>query len=302
MRILITGVSGFVGHRLVRHLLERGDEVVGTYVGLRPELEAVELLDLDLAAVEPLRDLIERVVPDRIIHLAALSHVGASWERMGEYFQVNVLGTENIMSAAAGVPAAGVPVLLASSAEVYGEVPAGEQPIDESRLPRPASPYAMTKAAAERLALASGATVVRMFNLVGPGQAAGFALPSFAGQLAEIAAGRREPVIAVGNLEARRDFTHVDDAAEGLALLARSGEPGGIYNLGSGTARSIREMLDLLVEVSGVEARVELDPERVRPIDLPLLQAAAGRLEALGWSQHRGVRRALEDLWDTVRQ
>lgn len=297
MRILITGVSGFVGHRLVRHLRERGDETVGTYVGPRPELTDVELLELDLAAVEPLRDLIDRVVPDRIIHLAALSHVGASWERMGDYFRVNVLGTENIMSAAAGVP-----VLLASSAEVYGDVPSGEQPIDESRLPCPASPYAMTKAAAERLALASGATVVRMFNLVGPGQAPAFALPSFAGQLAAIAAGRHEPVIAVGNLEARRDFTHVDDAVEGLSLLARSGEPGGIYNLGSGTARSIREMLDLLVEVSGVDASVELDPERVRPIDLPLLQAAAGRLEALGWNRRRGVRRALEDLWDTVRQ
>jgi len=297
MRILITGVSGFVGQRLVRHLLARGDDVAGTYVGDRPELSGVDLQEIDLAAVEPMRALIGRVSPDAVVHLAALSHVGASWERMGEYFQVNVLGTENLMGAADGVP-----VLVASSAEVYGQVPAGEQPIDESRVPRPANPYAMTKAAAERLALARGATVVRMFNLVGPGQAPGFALPSFAAQLAEIAAGRHEPVIAVGNLEARRDFTHVDDAAEGLALSALSGAAGSIYNLGSGTAFSIREMLDLLVEVSGVEATVELDPERMRPIDLPLLQATSDRLRALGWKPHRGVRRALEDLWDTVRQ
>lgn len=297
MRILITGVSGFVGGRLVRHLRQRGDEIAGTYVGPRPDLPDVELQDLDLAAVDSLRSLIRQLAPERIIHLAALSHVGASWERMGAYFQVNVLGTENLMIAAGEIP-----VLVTSSAEVYGEVPVVEQPIAESRVPNPASPYALTKAAAERLSLARGATVVRMFNLVGPGQAPGFALPSFAGQLAEIAAGRCEPVIAVGNLEARRDFTHVDDAVEGLALLSRRGEPGCIYNLASGKALSIREMLDRLVEVSGVEARVELDPERMRPIDLALLQGDAGRLESLGWRPDRGVRQALVDLWDTVRE
>ena len=259
-------------------------------------MPGVELAEIDLEDVDRLRRLIADSGADRIIHLAALSHVGASWHRIGEYFRVNVLGTENLMSAAGELR-----VLLASSAEVYGNVPESEQPIDESFPLMPASPYAMSKAAAERLALEHGAVVVRMFNLVGPGQAPGFALPSFAAQLASIAAGEQEAVIAVGNLEARRDFTHVDDAVSGLDLLSREGVRGEIYNLGSGEAISIRRALEMLIEVSGVAALMEEDPERMRPVDLPLLQADAGRLEGLGWRRKLGVKQALIDLWDTVR-
>jgi GDP-4-dehydro-6-deoxy-D-mannose reductase len=295
VRVLVTGISGFVGPRLAGHLEAGGATVAGTYVGPRPDLPSVDLVEVDLSEIETLRRLIADSGAERIVHLAALSHVGASWSRIGEYFQVNVLGTENLMRAADGLP-----VLLASSAEVYGAVPDHEQPISEDRPLLPASPYAMSKAAAERLALEHGATVVRMFNLAGPGQAPGFALPGFAAQLAAIAAGDGEAVIRVGNLEARRDFTHVDDAAAGIDLVSRSGEPGEVYNLGSGEALSIREALDLLVDVSGISAHVEMDPERMRPIDLPLLQADAGKLRALGWEPRRGVRQALVDLWREV--
>jgi GDP-4-dehydro-6-deoxy-D-mannose reductase len=159
----------------------------------------------------------------------------------------------------------------------------------------------MTKAASERLAYAHGAVVMRAFNLVGPGQAPNFALPTFAAQLAAIARGEQEPVLKVGNLSARRDFLHVDDGAAALRLLVEKGEPGGTYNLASGTAFSIAEALERLQAVSGVDARIETDPERMRPADLPLLLGDNRRLQALGWKPERSLDEALADLWAAVR-
>lgn len=292
MKVLITGISGFVGLRLARRLCAAGHEVVGTYIRERPQLEGVELHEADLLDGAALGATFEAARPDGVIHLAGLAHVGESWRQMAEYFRVNVLGTENLVRAAGDRP-----TVVASSAEVYGLVPEEEQPMTEERRVAPQSPYALTKAAAERVALATGARVVRSFNLVGPGQSAQFALPSFARQLAAIAAKRSEPILAVGNLDARRDFLHVDDGVEGYERVLLSGLDGEVYNLGSGRARSIREMLDLLVEVSGIKVSTRVDADRWRPVDLPLLEANASRLRALGWEPHRGVREALEELW-----
>jgi GDP-4-dehydro-6-deoxy-D-mannose reductase len=297
MRILLTGISGFVGPRLALHLLSCGDEVSGTYlVDARPDLEGVALYEADLLDAPALSRVIDRVNPEAVVNLAGLSHVGESWKRMGEYFRVNVLGTENLLHAAAGRR-----VVIASSAEVYGAVPAERQPIREEEPVDPRTPYAMTKAAAERLAYAHGAVVVRAFNLVGPGQAPNFALPAFAAQLAAIARGEQEPVLRVGNLSARRDFLHVDDGAAGFRLLVENGEPGGTYNLASGAAVSIADALERLQAVSGVEARVETDPERMRPADLPLLLGDNRRLSALGWEPEKTLDEALTDLWLSVR-
>jgi GDP-4-dehydro-6-deoxy-D-mannose reductase len=297
MRILITGISGFVGPRLARHLLARGDEVAGTYLmDARPHLQGVDLHEADLLDAPGLARVIAAVDPEAVVNLAGLSHVGESWKRMGEYFRVNVLGTENLLHAAAGRR-----VVVASSAEVYGAVPPERQPIREEEPVDPRTPYAMTKAASERLAYAHGAVVMRAFNLVGPGQAPNFALPTFAAQLAAIARGEQEPVLKVGNLSARRDFLHVDDGAAALRLLVEKGEPGGTYNLASGTAFSIAEALERLQAVSGVDARIETDPERMRPADLPLLLGDNRRLQALGWKPERSLDEALADLWAAVR-
>lgn len=292
MRALITGVSGFVGRRLAARLLAAGDTVAGFYVGERPELEGADLFEADVLDREAIVTGVSRAAPDVVFHLAGLSHVGDSWRAMGEYFRVNVLGTEVLLEAAAGRR-----VVLASSGEVYGPVVASEQPIRENRLPDPRTPYALTKAAAERLAIGAGAIIVRAFNLVGAGQARRFALPTFAAQLAAIARGEREPVLAVGNLEARRDFLHIDDAVAGFRRVAAQGAAGEIYNLGSGEAVSIREALDRLLALSGVDARLAVDPERVRPVDLPLLRADTARLRALGWRLERTLDEALSELW-----
>jgi GDP-4-dehydro-6-deoxy-D-mannose reductase len=295
LRVLVTGVSGFVGSRLAQHLLARGDRVAGTYLAERPDLPGVELHEADLLDRYALARAVEASDPDAIVHLAGFSHVGQAWERMPQYVEVNVGGTANLL-----VVAGRRRVVVASSAEAYGPVPAAEQPIREDRPLAPRSPYGLTKLGTERLALPLGAVVMRLFNLVGPGQSADFALPGFAAQLAAIARGGCDAVLRVGNLTARRDFVHVDDGVEALALLAEKGAPGEVYNVATGRATSIADALAGLMQVAGVEARVQEDPARVRPIDLPLLCGDASRLHALGWAPRRTLDDALADLWSAV--
>lgn len=296
MRVLITGVGGFVGWHLAGRLARAGHRVWGSYLRQAPELEGVELLDVDVLDRSAVDHAMATAQPDAVVHLAGLSHVGASWKDLAAYFQVNVLGAENVLDAARERR-----VLVASSAEVYGTVPEDRQPIGEATPLAPASPYAMSKAALERVALPRGAVVVRSFNTIGPGQAADFALPAFARQLAAILRGRQEPVLRVGNLAARRDFVAVDDVAAAYELLLDRGAAGEVYNLGSGRALSIEEALHRLIVVSGVKARIEIDPERFRPADAPLLQADAGRLRALGWAPRIDVEEALRALWMSLR-
>lgn len=293
MRFLITGISGFVGQHLARYLLDRGEEVSGSCLGACPEIPGVEVLEADLLDPAAVAQVVERANPGVVIHLGGMSHVGESWQRMAEHFQVNVLGTENLLSAACGRR-----VVLASSAEVYGRVPEAEQPIREERPMAPRTPYALTKAAAERLALGAGAVVVRSFNVVGPGQASQFALPTFTAQLAAIERGLQEPVLQVGNLGARRDFVHIADAVEGYRLAAEKGVAGGVYNLATGVEHSVREVLEKLIAVSGLDVEVRQDSRRVRPVDVAVLCGDASRLRALGWAPSHDLDAALEDLWN----
>jgi len=295
MRVFVTGIAGFVGRHLVRALAERGAAVSGSFVGQRPDVPGVELFEADVLDRAALGAAMRAVSPEVVVHLAGLSHVGESWQRPGDYFRVNVEGTENALDAAAGAR-----LVLASSAEVYGPVPEIEQPIVESRPVDPRTPYALTKAAAERIALRRGASVARVFNLIGPGQSPTFALPAFAAQLAGIARGAAEPVLHVGNLSARRDFVHVGDGVAALAVLAERGRRGAVYNVASGRSLSIEEMLSTLRRVSGVEASVEVDPARLRPVDNPLLCGDASALRALGWAPQHDAEQALSDLWRSV--
>lgn len=296
MRVVVTGANGFLGRHLVEALAASGGTPVALSIERGGLPESVEYVAVDVRDRAALAEQVRRVAPEAIVHLAALSHVGKSWSEIASYYAVNVEGSENLFAAAAGRR-----VLFASSAEVYGAVPEREQPIAEDQPLAPRSPYALTKAAGERLAVAAGATVVRLFNLVGAGQATSFALPSFADQLAAIAAGRREAVLRVGNLEARRDFVNVRDAVDALLLLLAHGERATSYNLASGAALSIAEMLDRLRALAGVPVRLELDAERLRPTDIPKLAGRATRLTALGWTPRRGVDAALAELWAEAR-
>ncbi len=296
MHILITGIAGFVGLRLTRLLLERGDRVSGTYLEARPDLEGVDLYEADLVDRAAMERAVRTARPDAIVNLAGLSHIGESWgwQTMPDYFWVNVAGTENVMFAAGAAQVRRV--VIASSADVYGAVPEAEQPIREDRRVAPQTPYALTKAAAERIAAAHGAVIVRSFNLIGPGQAPKFALPSWAAQLAEIGRGERD-ALEVGDLSTARDFVHVDDGAAAYRLLAEKGSPGGVYNLATGKATRMREALDRLIAIAGVPATVKEGVYPPRPFDIPCLSGDPSRLRALGWTPERTLEDALTDLW-----
>jgi GDP-4-dehydro-6-deoxy-D-mannose reductase len=300
MRILVTGIGGFVGSRLARHLLAAGDRVSGTYVDALPGVEGADLFEADLLDRAALERAIRTAAPDAVVHLAGLSHIGDSWDwqKMPDYFRVNVAGTENVVAAAAA--AGDPPVVIASSADVYGRVPAAEQPIPESRPVAPQTPYALTKAAAERIALgcsSKGAVICRSFNLVGPGQSPKFALASWASQLAEIQRGERR-ALDVGDLSTARDFVHVDDGAAAYRLLAAKAERGSVYNLASGEAVPMRDALARLCAVAGVHPEIREGVYPPRPFDIPCLSGDAGRLRALGWEPRRTLDDALTDLWN----
>lgn len=295
MRVLVTGISGFIGCHLARQLESAGAVIFGLAAD-RPGRVIGEHFESDILDRPALSAAIDRCAPDVVVHLAGLSHVGQSWKRPGDYLRVNFIGTRNVLLAAGKSR-----VIVASSAEVYGLVPENEQPIAEDRPLDPRSPYAMTKACAEELAREHGAIVARAFNIVGVGQSGHFAVPSFASQLAAIRKGERAAVLQVGDLRPRRDFLHVADAASAYRVLIERGEPGRAYNLASGSVWSIGEVLDRLRRISGVVADVERDEARLRPVEMPLLQGDNRRLRDLGWTPRYDLDRALADIWQAAK-
>jgi len=276
MRALITGSVGFVGPWLCRHLRECGDEAV--------ELpEQVDIRDLD-----GLSKAVAEAAPEAIYHLAALSSVRQSWDDPAGTFAVNALGTLNLCGAAAALTRP-PRVLLVSSSEVYGNVPAASLPVGEDYPFNPVTPYAASKAAAELVGLQAwlgrGLEVVRVrpFNHTGPGQTVSFVVPALASQVAKAAAGRASQ-IAVGNLQVRRDLTDVRDIVRAYRLVMQKGEPGGVYNVCRGESVLIADVLQRLMALAGVDVPVVIDPERVRPVDLFEQVGDPGRLVRLtGW-------------------
>jgi GDP-4-dehydro-6-deoxy-D-mannose reductase len=300
VRALVTGAAGFVGSHLVRSLLNDGHAVfAGSLEGAAPAgaEPGATWLPLDVTSAASVRAALGAARPDAVFHLAGQASVGASFEDALGTWDVNATGTLRLVHAVGRAAR----VLVVSSAEVYGFVPEDEQPIPETRPLRPANPYAASKAAAEMAAVqaslsgAADAVVARSFNHTGPGQDARFSLPSFARQLAAM---RRtgERVLRVGNLEARRDFLDVRDVVRAYRRLLERGEGGAVYNVCCGQAFSVRELLEVLVELSGTEARVEVDPERVRPVDVPVLTGDPSRIRALGWEAEIPIRATLLDL------
>ena len=301
MRALVTGAAGFVGCHLVRALLAEGREVFGTLQsGHAPPagFAGVRWVEMELGSSASIAAALEAARPDRVYHLAAQASVGESLRDPLATWEVNATGTLRLAEAIRG----SARLLFVSSAEVYGVVPEDAQPIRESTRLHPTNPYAASKAAAEMAVLEAAhahgthAVIARSFNHTGPGQDTRFALAAFARQLAAMHAGAAEPVLRVGNLTARRDYLDVRDVVRAYLILLERGEPGHTYNVATGQAHSMAELVDLLVDLSGTGAHVEVDPARVRPLDVPLLSGDAGALRALGWAPEIPLRRTLADL------
>jgi GDP-4-dehydro-6-deoxy-D-mannose reductase len=290
VRAFVTGGKGFVGTWLVAHLHDEGDEVV------------VVDREIDVTDGPAVSAALAQSAPDAVYHLAALTHVGRSWADPEEVFRVNALGTLHVLEGARACRPAPPVVLLVSSAEVYGALEEGELPATEDAPLRPVTPYAVSKVAAEFLGvqahLAHGLPVVRVrpFNHIGPGQGPRFVVPSLARRIVE-ARRRGLSTLPVGNLSARRDITDVRDVVRAYRLLVERGTPGEVYNVCSGTARSVAELARHMLELAGVHLELVPDPELVRPVDVPVVCGDPGKLQrATGWRPRISLERTLGDV------
>jgi GDP-4-dehydro-6-deoxy-D-mannose reductase len=304
--VLVTGASGFAGGHLLQ-LLNAPQQVVGwTRSAPAPELEPLARWEhVDLLDRDSVRRAIDRLRPTHVYHCAGVAHVADLWRDTTRGLEGNVLGTEHLLDALrrAGQPCR---VLVTGSAMVYAP---SDTPIDEDHALAPASPYALSKLAQEELARRAvredglEVIVARAFNHTGARQTPAFAAPSMARQIAMIEAGRVEPVIRVGNLEAHRDLSDVRDVVRAYAALMAAGVSNSVYNVASGTARSIRSLLDSLVARAKVPVRVESDPARMRPSDVRFLAGNFSRLEgATGWRPQISFDRMLDDLLNYWRE
>ncbi len=316
MRVLITGITGFVGSHLAEYALtQEGVEVYGT-VRWRSRLDNVEhlldrikLVDCDLRDGVAVRRTLEEVKPDYIFHLAAQSFVPTSWKAPAETFITNVISQLHILEAIRELGLRDTRVHVAGSSEEYGMVYEHETPITEENPLRPLSPYAVSKVAQDLLAYqyhqSYGIYTVRTraFNHTGPRRGHVFVESDFTRQVALIEKGKKEPVIEVGNLEARRDFSDVRDIVRGYWLSLEMGEPGEVYNLGSGKAITIRELLDLILSFTDIEIEIRQVPERMRPSDVMLLVADYTKFhKATGWEPTIPLERTIEDLLNYWRE
>jgi GDP-4-dehydro-6-deoxy-D-mannose reductase len=289
VRALITGGKGFVGQWLAAHLKDCGDEV------------AVIDLETDVADGAAVRRVFSDVVPESIYHLAAMTHVGESWDDPSQVLRVNVLGTAEILAAARQLPA-DPRVLVVSSAEVYGVVTPAQLPLTEDAPTVPASPYAASKLAAEAVALQAWrgygqpVVVVRPFNHIGPGQSPNFFVPALAKRIVEA---RRTGAgsLRVGTLSTRRDFTDVRDVVAAYRLLIEHAASGTVYNVCSERDVAMSDVAAQLLELAGVDLSLETDPELVRPVDVPVLRGDASLLRgATGWQPTIPLATTLADV------
>jgi GDP-4-dehydro-6-deoxy-D-mannose reductase len=312
VKVLITGIAGFAGSHLAELALREGAEVAGTVLpgAATDNLAAVEknvaTVACDLTEPGAAAAVLRATRPDRVFHLAGASVVGTSWALRADVLRTNLEATYQLCEALRQHP---VPCLVVSSAEIYGVVPESEQPIPESRPAAPLSPYALSKASQELYVgyyarcEALPLVIVRAFNHVGPRQGLGFVWSDVARQIAEIEKGRKPPMLEVGTTSTRRDFTDVRDMVRAYWLLLARARPASTYNAASGRAVSIREIIDGFRAEAACPIEVRQVPERVRPIDIPLLVGDASELRALtGWTAAIPLRQTLADVLDDWRR
>lgn len=303
MKALITGVAGFVGGYLADCLNHNGWEVSATK--LKNENTAIgntEIYDLDILLQDEIEEVLEKVKPDCIFHLVAQSSVKLSWEKPQLTADINIKGAINLLEAVRKkLPQ--TKVVLIGSGEEYGRIE--RVPVDENTKPQPQNIYAVTKACQNMIgtlyseAYNMNVVMVRAFNHIGKGQAPFFVVSDFCKQVADIEKGLKEPIINVGNLSAKRDFTDVKDVVRAYELIARYGRTGETYNVGSGKAIAIDEILRKIISMSEKDIEVRIDKSRLRPIDVPVIEADISKLRSdTGWNAEIPIERTIRETLD----
>ncbi|MEN9407721.1 MAG: hypothetical protein RLZZ455_937 [Candidatus Parcubacteria bacterium] len=315
-KALITGISGFAGSFLARLLLQEGQyEVAGTYhsekglENIADIREKIQLSQVDLTDTNLTESVVSKVRPDSIFHLAALASPVQSFKDPSFTFTTNITGQINLLESVRKLRLMNTKLLIVSSAEVYGIVDEQDLPIDESTNMRPVSPYAVSKITQDYLGLQYFLTYkqpivrVRPFNHIGPGQKTAYAVSAFAQQIAAIEKGQQPPVLYVGNLTARRDFTDVRDIVRAYVMLLEKGVPGEVYNIGSGVSYPMSEVLEKLIALSSVKITIEQQESRFMPVDIPDNRCDNTKLKTqTGWGQTVSLDSSLRDVLDYWRK
>lgn len=295
MKALVTGSGGFVGHYMRKELEEHGYEVVGLDIVEAPQTICANLLDAEQVCA-----VIGQEKPDVIVHLAGQANVGASWKIPQKTFEINVFGAVNIMEAVRACDL-DTHIVLVGSSDEYGNLGAMGESVSEDIITKPQTPYAVSKKAQEELAqvyvssYGMNICMTRSFNHCGPGQKEGFLVADFSAGIARVERGEQDKM-SVGNLLPRRDFTHVADIVRAYRLIAEKGQPGEVYNVGSGITYSAQEILNKLVALAKCPIEVVTDPARMRPSDTPVICCNHDKLTAhTGWEPEISIDQALEE-------
>ena len=302
-RALIIGAAGFVGSYLIDHLLEEGRWSISATKMMNETIckNNIDLYDLNIMDSESVDGLLQRVRPDYIFHLAAQSSVALSWKNPGLTIDINIRGSVNVLDTIRKLDYK-PRILLIGSGEEYGHIKQDELPIKEDNKVRPGNIYAATKAAQNMLgkiyADAYGLDIicVRAFNHIGPNQLPVFVVSDFCKQIVEIEKGLKEPIVRVGNLSAKRDFTDVRDVVKAYSLLIEKGFGGETYNVGSGHAVSIEEILNIIISMCKTNIVVVTDEEKLRPVDVPIIEADISKIKKdTGWEPKTKLQKTIAD-------
>ncbi len=312
-RAFITGIAGFAGSFLAEELLAQGYIVTGTYLPgeslnrLDAIIDKIEINPLDFAEPDIIPDMIKKIKPQYIYHLAAQPSVGRSFKQPLETYTANFMGSFYLLEAARNLKGL-KGFLMVTSADIYGSVKPKEPPLTEDRHLQPVSPYGVSKAAADMMAYQYHKNYdlpvirVRSFNHSGPRQARGFVITDLSYQIARLERNRARKIIKIGNLSAKRDISDVRDIVHGYRLALERGKPGEVYHLCCGKAYQIKSLMNRLLKMANVEIKTEIDPKLARPTEVPILKGDPSKAEKeLGYKRKYSIDDTLRDCLEYYR-